>query len=211
MKTATQVGVRDVVSITTSGVPRHADPAEQNLMEVHGWVNIVARERGKLVRAKCRSGHNVWTATGREFLALGMSYSAVGVKYRSDGIYYIGVGVGSQPAEPGVTALVSPVSFDGSAFLAAVDVPPTFPLYPTRTSVRYHITFDETQLLYGPDSGHPVAQNNISELGLFNYGSPARATDLASAPTQAPVAYKSFDPIGKTSALKFEIAWEVRF
>lgn len=211
MKMSTQVGVRDAVSITMSGVPRHSDPAEQNLMEVHGWVNIVARERGKLVRNKCRSGHNVWTATGREFLALGMSYSAVGVKYRSDGIYYIGVGVGSQPAEPGVTALVSPVSFDGSSFLAPVDVPPTFPLYPTRTSVRYHITFDETHLLYNPDSGSPVAQNNISELGLFNYGSPARTVDLASAATQAPVAYKSFDPIGKTNALKFEIAWEVRF
>jgi hypothetical protein len=188
--------------------------SDEPVIAVKGWVNLVMRERGKIVPGSRREGHNVWTNTGKEYLALLMSISAApSVGFRSDHIGYIGVGTGSQLEDPAVLALAQPVAFSSGVFLAALDIPPSFPLLPTRTTVRYHRTFAETEITLTPAS-----QVNISEIGLFTDGNPAsayapgtRLTSLAAASAQAPNAYKTFEPVGKTDGLELDVSWEIRF
>lgn len=187
----------------------------KSVVEVHGWVKLLMRERGKIVRGSHREGHNVWTNTGREYLPLLMSYSAAATPFRSDRVSYLGVGTSSFIEDAGVLHLANPVAYVGSTFLAPLIVgagEPSFPLTPTRTTVRYRYVFGETEITTTPGS-----QVFVSELGLFTDGDPlagnavGRNTSLAVAGPQAPVAYKSFEPVGKTSALELEVAWEIRF
>ncbi len=185
----------------------------KSVVEVQGWVKMVMRERGKVVRGSHREGHNIWTNTGREYLALLMSLqTGPNTGFRSDHIAYIGVGTGAQVEEAGVTRLVTPIAYATGQFLAALDIPPTFPLTPTRTTVRYHRIFDETEITTTPGS-----TINISEMGLFtngrqsDYAPGLRDTTLAAAGSQSPAAYKSFEPIGKKDSLQLEVSWEIRF
>lgn len=193
------------------------DPSdEKSVVEVKGWVKVCLRERGKIVPGSVREGHNIWTNTGREYLALLMSIeTAPTTAFRNDRIAYIGVGTGSTVEDVGVLNLVTPVQYATGQFLAPLDVPPTFPLTPTRTTVRYHRTFAEDEITLSPGS-----QVDISEMGLFTNGSPTavpayspgtRDTGITNAGSQAPNAYKTFEPIGKTDSLELEIAWEIRF
>jgi hypothetical protein len=200
--------------IDTSGVvTERAWKAEQSVVEMKNWVTIIARERGKIVGR--REGHNVWTNTGREYLAMLMSIETGSAKYRTDSIAYIGAGSGSQVEDPGVLNLSAPVAYAAGLFLAALDIPPTFPLLPSRTTVRFHRTFIESEITLSPGS-----QVMISELGLFTNGSPSavpiynpgtRDRTLSNATQQSPAAYKSFEPLGKTDGMQLEVAWEIRF
>lgn len=184
-----------------------------SLVEVQGWVKILMRERGKIVPGSRREGHNIWTNTGREYLALLMSImTGPATGYRSDKIAYIGIGTGAQVEEAGVLSLVTPVAYVTGQFLAPLDIPPTFPLTPTRTTVRYHRIFAEDQITLTPGS-----TVNISEMGLFTNGRQSdfavglRDTTIAQAVNQSPAAYKSFEPIGKKDSLSLEVSWEIRF
>ncbi len=189
---------------------------DRSVVQVTGWVRALCRERGKIVPGSIREGHNIWTNTGKEYLALLMSLeTAPTTAFRNDRMAYIGVGTGATVEDVGVLSLVTPIEYTAGQFLAALDVPPTFPLTPSRTTVRYHRIFAETELTMTVGS-----QVNISELGLFTNGSPlaappytpgTRATGIATAGAQAPNAYKTFEPIGKTDALELEISWEIRF
>lgn len=189
---------------------------DRPVIELNNWVTVIARQRGKKVPGLCRNGHNVWTNSGREFLALLMSIETPpATAFRNDRVAYIGVGMGGQPEEPGVVNLVQPVEYIVGEYLAPIDLPPTFPLTPTRTTVRYHRVFAEDEITLTPGS-----TVNVSELGLFTNGSPTavptyapgtRVTQMASANAQAPVAYKTFEPIGKTDSLQLEVYWEIRF
>lgn len=192
----------------------------KSVVEIQGWVKLLMRERGKVVPGSHREGHNIWTNTGREYLAMLMSIedsSAPTVAFRKDQVAYIGVGTGSQTEDAGVTSVVTPVAYSGSDWLAALDMPPSFPLSPTRTSVRYTRIFTESQI-----TTTPASYEDISEMGLFTNGSPLstpiydpdtelRDLTLANAASQAPVAYKSFEPVRKTDAMQLEISWEIRF
>lgn len=193
------------------------DDLDKPVIEVKGWVTAVLRERGKILRKV--EGHNIWTNTGREYLAMLMSLQVAGspgTPFRNDRVAYIGIGTGAQAEDVGVTSLVTPVAYTTGSFLAALDVPPSFPLTPTRTTVRFHRTFLETDLT--PDPGDRV---DIAEMGLFTDGDPAaspaydpgtRDTTFSSASSQAPVAYKAFtDVLPKTDATQFEVNWEIRF
>jgi len=178
------------------------------------------RERGKIVRGSRREGPNVWTDTGREYLSLRISQQIAGsppsavTPFRVDTVGYIGVGDGggSQLEDVNVIRLASPLPYTGSTFLAPLEVPPTFPLAPKQTTVRYRRVFAENQITVGTD---PVS---ISELGLFTNGDPAsenasdpRDTTLADAENQAPLAYTAFEPYVKTNALSLEVLWDIRF
>jgi hypothetical protein len=195
---------------------RHWVTDESNsVVEVKGWVRAVCRERGKIVKGSLREGHNIWTNSGREYLALLMSIETGSTAFRSDRMAYIGVGTGSTIEDVGVLKLVQPIEYLTGQYLAGLDVPPTFPLTPTRTTVQYRRVFAENQITLTPGS-----QVNISELGLFTNGSPSavpaynpgtRDTGIANAALQAPNAYKTFEPIGKTDSLELEVLWEVRF
>jgi hypothetical protein len=189
--------------------------SEKPIIQVEGWVQAVMRERGKIVPGTRREGKNIWTNTGREFLAMLMSLQAGSTPFRTDSVALIGVGTGSQVESGGVIKLVTPVAYSGTNFLAALDIPPTFPLSPSRTTVRYSRTFLQNELTLTSGS-----QVDISELGLFTNGSPSasppytpgtRDITLANAAAQAPVAYKTFEPVTKTDVLEFEVSWEIRF
>lgn len=183
----------------------------RSVVEVHGWVKLLMRERGKIVRGSHREGHNVWTNTGREYLPMLMSYQAASTPYREDHIAFIGVGTGAYIEDAGVASLAAPIDYIPGTFLAPLELP-TFPLTPTRTTVRYHYIFGETEITKTPGSNV-----NISEMGLFTDGDPynsflpPRDSSIANATKQAPCAYKSFEPVGKTSSLELEVSWEIRF
>lgn len=192
---------------------RSWDGVDASVVHVEGWVKLCMREGGKIVPGSHREGKNIWTNTGREFLALLMSLQSPGTKFREDSVAYIGVGTGSHVEDASVTALGNPVAYTSGLFLASLDVPPTFPLTPTRTTVAYHRVFADNEITLSPGS-----TVDISEIGLFTNGDPAqnnapgtRQTDLAHASLQAPVAYKTFEPVGKTSSLELEVTWEIRF
>lgn len=190
---------------------------DKPLFSAKGWVDLVLRERGKIVPGSHRSGHNIWTNSGREYLALVTSLKTVSprVTFRSDAHAYIGVGTGSFVEDVGVTALAQPVIYTPGQFLAALDVPPTFPLTPTQTTAQYHRTFAENEITTTSPS-----QVNISEMGLFTDGSPSaspayepgtRDTTIANAALQAPNAYKSFEPVGKLDTLQLDVSWQIRY
>ena len=217
-----QVRVRDagvVRLLSTDGVERLTREwesfVEKPVVEVKGWVTAVLRQNGKIVPGSFRDGHNIWTNTGREFLAMLMSLQLAGTKFRTDSVAYIGIGTGSQIEDPGVLNLITPAAYTTGLFLAALDIPPTFPLSPSRTTVRFHRTFLESELTLG--AGTRV---DIAEAGLFTDGSPTaspaynpgtRDRTIGNALQQAPVAYKSFEPLGKTDAMQLDLSWEIRF
>ena len=188
---------------------------DKPVVQVKGWVKMLMRERGKIVPGSHREGHNIWTNTGREFLAMLMSIeTAPSTAFRSDRVGFIGVGTGSQVEDAGVIALVQPIEYATNLFLAFLDTPPTFPLLPTRTTVRYHRLFTESEINLG---GGDVT---ISEIGLFTNGDPnafpaynpgSRDRTIGAAGSQAPVAYKTFDPVTKKDSLQLEVSWEIRF
>ena len=192
----------------------HDERLDKPIVQVKGWVELCLRERGKIVPGSHRSGYNIWTNTGREYLALLMSYQLSSTPFRSDRIAYIGVGTGSKLEDTSVLSLAQPIAYTGSYFLAPFDIPPTFPLSPTRTTVRYSRVFAENEIT---TSG---AQVNISEIGMFTDGSAihvppytpgSRDRTLVNALLQAPMAYKTFEPVGKTGSLELEMSWEIRF
>lgn len=190
------------------------DDPNKPVVEVRGWVTAVLRERGKIVKKV--SGHNIWTNTGREYLAMLMSIKTAGspgTPYRSDRVAYIAVGTGAQVEDANVTGLVTPVVYTAGSYWAALDAPPTFPLTPTRTTVKYHRTFLETEITLG--IGDRV---DISEMGLITNGDPGAnpaydpGTTNTTVSSYAPLAYKAFaEVLPKTDATQFEVNWEIRF
>jgi hypothetical protein len=173
------------------------------------------RERGKLVPGSRRTGHNIWTNTGREYLALLMSLQpglATPTPFRTDSIGFMGVGTGSRLEDVSVLSLANGIEYVYGQFLAEVETPPTFPLAPTRTTVRYTRVFGENEISTG------ASRVDVTELGLFTNGDPAqnyvpgtRETRIGFWSVQSPVAYKTFEPVGKTNAFELEVSWEIRF
>ena len=212
--------LKDLVRVTDRGLLRLHNAlgnileerqweSEKSVIEVEGWVEIVARERGKIVPGSSRSGHNVWTTVGKEYLAVLMQIDRGIGTNRSDRMAYIGAGIGAQPEEPSVTNLVQPTPYLAGMFLAPLD-PPTYPLNPAKTSVRYHYQYSELELTLAP------GRLDLSEFGLFTNGGqndPSTARDRSSgnASKQSPMAYKALEPIGKTQYLSLDVIWEIRF
>lgn len=189
---------------------------DQPAIHVQGWVEMVMRERGKIVPGSRRSGKNIFTNTGREYVALAISLQP-GVPFptamRTDSVAYIGVGTGARIEDENVLSLATPHAYAGGVFLAALDIPPTFPLLPVRRVVRYKRVFAENEITIGG----PGDTVSITELGLFTDGDPlqnnaprTRDTSLASAASQAPVAYKAVEPVMKNDQMELELSWELR-
>lgn len=176
-----------------------------------GSFRLVLRERGKIVPGSLREGNNVWTLTGREYDAQLKSYESYGpdVPFRNDRIRYIGFGSGTQPEVSTVTRLVTPIAWNaGNQFLAEVGIP-TFPLNPTRTTVRY-------TKIYGLTDLSVTGTVTLQEAGLFTDGGAptfapgTRDLTLANATGQAPMAYKTFEPLKKTQNFELEARWDLR-
>lgn len=207
--------LRSKLGAAVAGREWDGSDMDKPLVEVRGWVKMVMRERGKIVKGSHREGRNIWTNTGREYLALHQSLDPTALTptpYRVDNVAYIGVGTGSQVEGTSVLNLVTPVAYAGGTFLAALD-PPSFPLTPVRTTVEYHRLFAENEITLSLGS-----QVDVSELGLFTDGDPTtsrasgpRNTALSVASSQNPLAYKVVEPVKKTDELELEIFWQIRF
>jgi len=161
---------------------------------------MVARERGKIVPGSIREGHNVATVTGREYYAQIGTYSDYVAKtpVRTDRIFYMGVGDGAQPEVASVDQLASAVEWDIGKYLKPISSA-EFPNDPA-TSVVYLCEFLETDISIGAGG-----TQEIREAGLFTEISDDAATD------NAPLAYKNFEPLVKTTQFRLEVRWEIRF
>ena len=180
---------------------------------VEGFLNLTMRERGKLVPDGQRAGANIWTLTGREYLAQLMSLSAPATPYRTDHIFYVGFGRGNQKEVASIDHLVTPLPYNADGDFLAPLAFPTFPLSPTRTTVQYSRSYSELQLSM-------TGSVSLTEAGLYSDGNPDNnwATRvipddlrLSAARLQPPMAYKSFEVLKKTQNFVLEVAWQVRF
>ncbi len=181
---------------------------------IEGHFQLEARERGKLCHRL--EGFNIWTLTGREFLAELIALQATSPRtlFRNDRVAYIGMGSGAQAEVSNITSLVAPVPYKSGEFLAAVAAPATFPTSgtsTTNTAVRFIREFSTGEI----SLGYNVV---LTEAGLFTDGDPDNDWDTASTPTdfstasgRAPVAYKAFEPVTKTTQFTLRVIWDVRF
>lgn len=184
----------------------HADPT------IQGKFTLEVREGGKL-RAR-REGKNIWTLTGREFIAemISLSASSPRTTWRDDRVAYIGMGTGAQSEVSEIESLVSPVAYQAGLYLAACNTPTTFPASGTgtpKTAVQFIREFALGEISLGMNVV-------ISEAGLFTDGDPDNDWDLGTldvsvaAFDRAPVAYKTFEPITKTTVGTVLVNWEVQ-
>jgi hypothetical protein len=187
--------------------------AHKTAPAIEGYFHAETRERGKLVQRS--EGTNVWTLTGREYLTelIGLKAAAPRTTYRDDRISFIGLGSGSQAEEAGVTSLVSPIPYSPGEYLAAVASPPTFPASAassTKTAIRFIREYGLSEISLGYDVV-------LTEAGLFTDGNPDddwalnAPTGIDGAGDRSPMAYKTFEPITKTTQYTLRVIWEVRF
>jgi len=203
------VKVNSILTLITNG--EELVYTDENDINIQGRFSVFCRERGKIVPGTHREGFNIWSLSGREYDAQLKSYQSYGpdIPFRNDRIRYIGFGSGTQPEVSTVSRLVTPIAWNvGNQFLAEVGIP-TFPLAPTRTTVRYTKIYGLTELSV---SGTVTLQ----EAGLFTDGGPptfapgTRDLTLANATGQAPMAYKTFEPLKKTQNFELEARWDLR-
>jgi hypothetical protein len=180
---------------------------------IKGHLSIDIRERGKLVTR--REGSNIWTLTGREYLAevMGVAVASTRETFRDDRISYIGVGTGSQAEVAEVTSLANPVAYKTGEFLALLNTPNTFPASGTsarNTSIQFIREFGKGEISLGSNV-------IVTEAGLFTDGDPDDNWDweagcpvsMDAASGRAPFAYKNFEPFTKTVDNTARFVWEV--
>lgn len=178
---------------------------------IRGNLRVEVRDRGKLQTV--REGSNIWTLTGREYLSeiQALQDSSPRTVFRDDRIAYLAVGTGAQPEVANVPSLVEPVVYKTGEYLAAVALPATFPLSSggTRTSVRYIREFGKSEI----SLGFSVV---LTEAGLFTDGDPDNnfdvpaPTDFSTVSGRAPMAYKTYEPVTKTTDFTLRYIWDVR-
>ncbi len=214
------VKIEDSVRLTTrcadgSVVQQVASgPPVKDPVTISGHVTLRTRDKkGRIVQEV--EGDNIWTLTGREYIAELMTLLALNparAAVRSDRILYIGLGSGTTTEVAEVSGLNDPVEYRVGEFLAQVQVPATFPADvdgSPRTAVRYIREFASNEISLG-------AAIVITELGLFTDGDPANdysvpaPTDFTTASTRAPMAYKTVEPVTKDPDYTLEVIWEVR-
>jgi hypothetical protein len=161
------VHITDRLQLSSGAMGVQGRPKEP--VTIEGFFSCFCRERGKIVPFSRREGKNIWTLTGREYLAQLMSYAAYGspgTPQRNDRIKYIGFGTGAQEEVSSVSQLAAPTPVDNTgAYLGILDVPPTYPLTPIRTTVQYKRTFSEFEISV-------LGTVILTEAGLFTDGSP---------------------------------------
>lgn len=182
---------------------------------VGGFLTMQLRERGKVVPGSRREGHNIWTLTGREFIVETISLASLAPtrqKNRDDAVLYFGLGSGVQPEVAEVSRLLNPVEYLPGEFLAQAQVPVDFPSSASgsaRTAVRLVREYATHEI----SMGAPVT---LTEFGCFTDGDPdnnnvpGRPTGFGTASVQAPVGYKTIEPLTKTTARTLEAIYEIR-
>lgn len=196
-----------------TGLLRRVFPTKE-APQIEGRFGLEVRDRGKLVTT--RQGSNIWTLTGREYLAelIGLDSLSPRQTFRADRVAYIGLGSGSQPEVANIPSLVAPVVYRTGDFLAALTTPAVFPTSgssTTTTAIRFIREFSTGEV----SLGYNVV---LTEAGLYTDGDPddnwavgSVPTDFATASGRAPVAYKTFEPVTKTTQYSLRVVWDVRF
>ena len=185
----------------------HHDPV------IEGRFHLEAREGGKL--RTTRAGKNIWTLTGREYLSelISLAASSPRTVFREDRVAYIGMGIGAQSEVADIESLVDPVAYQAGLYLASTVTPATFPSTGTgtpKTSAQFVREFGTGEISLGMNVV-------LTEAGLFTDGDPDNDWDLGTIDTstaafgRAPVAYKTFEPVTKTTQFTIRVIWEVRF
>ena len=181
--------------------------------QIKGHFQLETREGGKL-RARTQ-GFNIWTLTGREYIAEVVALQARSPRttFRDDRISYIGMGSGAQLEVSSIESLVAPVVYKTGEYLAPLDAPATFPTSgtsTTNTAVRFVREFGAGEI----SLGYNVV---LTEAGLFTDGDPDNDWDYVSTPTdyaatagRAPMAYKTYEPITKTTDFTLRAIWDLR-
>lgn len=190
---------------------------------VIGNFSAMMRCGGKIVPGSRREGHNIFTITGRNFLAKLVAWQTIGatdVPFTQRRVRWIGVGSGSQLEVATVSALVQPVLATTTQYL----VTPQTMEFPTSDSVRFIKEFALSEITI---SNTPVT---VSEAGLFADVNPAKPgnpndgyEDAAFSPgvintvlnpslgTNPPISYKAFEGLTKTVDFTLEVRWDYRF
>jgi hypothetical protein len=198
-------------------------------IEVRANVEIIARERGKIVDR--RDEHNIFVNLGREYLADRVHNTS------SEWIKWMGLGIGSDEqtidiaatyptldaaypgqnifsdSDPTLTVLERPVKLqNGTSNYWILE---TTLSQPIATTAKFVYTFTETDVnLTGT---YPVVP--ISEAGLYLDGQTqtdnpytgGSSPDWIGPNRQTVVAYNGFAPISKTPSISVEVRWELRF
>lgn len=193
-----------------------------DIIEVRHNLSIEVRERGKLVSNW--SGHNVFTNTGRDWLARLSAWQTIGspdTPFTNRRVRWMGLGTGTQSEVATVTSVVTPAQITVGTYLGAIQRAE----FPTSNSVEFIRSFGTAEISL-PAQGLPVVP--ITEAGLFVDVLPASAstgvddaavgggspTDTTLNPTvvvNAPIAYKTFPVINKTVDFTLLIRWTLTF
>lgn len=169
-------------------------------------------EEGVLVPGSAREGHNVITDYGKQWLTQLVAWESItgtfdDIAYSDLRLRWVSIGTGLQLEHPSLSAMVSPLLYDGVDYLCPLDPASgrTWRTHPVATSVKWVHDFQ------GPELPGLIA-TPAQEAALFaDYydGSPTLDPSLA---THEPVAYKRIDPpLLKSAAQVLTIEWELRF
>jgi hypothetical protein len=197
----------------------------ENLRDIgiHSNVNMTLRQGGKIVET--RSGHNVFTITGRNLLSKLISWNSLGppdVPFTNKRTRWVGVGKGSQLEVTTVESLVEPVEIQAGVYMVPVQTVE----FPNSTSVRFIREFSALEINVG--SGAPVT---LTEAALYadvtpalyaltghrdgtedtGYAGDSSSTLNPGIGTNSPIAYKAFEGLTKTVDFILEIRWDFRF
>ncbi len=182
--------------------------------------HLELREHGKLKQT--RDGHNVFTETGSNWLTRLSAWSTIGatdVPFTNRRVRWMGLGTGTQSEVASVSNLVTPAQVTSGVYLGAIQN--SNPL--TTNSIEFVREFSTTEVSLVSLGLNVVA---VSEAGLFVDVQPASsstgtddssaggATDSTldpSASLNAPIAYKTFEPLNKTADFSLVIRWTLTF
>jgi len=190
---------------------------------VVGNFSALMRNGGKIVPGSRREGHNIFTITGRNFLAKLVSWYAIGatdIPYTQRRVRWVGLGLGSQLESPSIVSLVQATLTTPTSYLRPIQTVE----FPTSSTARFITEFSTYEITL---STVPVT---VTEAGMFADVSPAQpgfgndgAEDVPHDPgsvdttlnpalaTNPPIAYKNFEALTKTVDFTIEIRWDFRF
>lgn len=184
-----------------------------------------------------RQVHNLYLNYGREWLLKLMSYAAAGYPMENNRVCFVGLGIGGNKQtatiEPNLNAVYPGTNSQSGSDLtvtylerpvmvkevgaddywlkeithASTTVTTSAPYY-----AQYICNFTETEISYAPYYVVP-----LSEAGLFDYGQEPYMIEpivnvYATTPVGRgqPIAYCTFYPLSKTTAVTLQIKWQVR-
>lgn len=193
---------------------------KDDILEVRHNIRVELRERGKLKQLE--EGHNVFTNTGRDWLSKLASWQTVGspdVPFTNRRVRWIGLGTGTQAETASVIALNNAAQVTQGIFLGAIQSTNVL----SATSVEFVREFSTSEISI-PALGLNVVP--LTEAGLYVDVQPASVstgvqdssaggvTDTTLDPSvgiNAPVAYKTYNPVNKTVDFSLIIRWTLIF